>query len=222
MCNKHLKVFNTSLGPSPAKVPPMELEVDQALWEVRANQGPPRHQTLEKQREIQKQVEKMLENEVISRSTADHYSQVHLTPKPIATKSDKADPGTSQMSLDSDDDDDDSSSDADDILKETSSTNISSKSSHGWRFCIDFRNLNVVSKGMGWPIPNIRHMLQRIGDKKPRILGKFDLTSGYFQAPLAVDSRVFTAFTTHMGLYHWNRVAMGLKIAGPWFQQVLA
>ena len=75
---------------------------------------------------------------------------------------------------------------------------------------------------MGWPIPNIRHMLQRIGNKRPKFFGKLDFTSGYHQAPLAKSSRIYTAFITHMGLYEWNRVPMGLKGAAAWFQGILA
>ena len=75
---------------------------------------------------------------------------------------------------------------------------------------------------MGWPIPNIQHMLQRLGSHKPTIFGKLDFTSGYHQAPLAKSSRVYTAFITHMGVYVWNRVPMGLKGAGAYFQGVLA
>ena len=65
-------------------------------------------------------------------------------------------------------------------------------------------------------------MLQRVGDKRPKIFGKLDLTSGYHQAPIDKESRSYTAFITHMGVYEWNRAAMGLKGAGPWFQQILA
>jgi len=34
-----------------------------------------------------------------------------------------------------------------------------------WRFCVDFRFLNECTsvEGMGWPIPNIQEMLQRLG-----------------------------------------------------------
>ena len=75
---------------------------------------------------------------------------------------------------------------------------------------------------MGWPIPNIQQMLRRLGSHKPTIFGKLDFTSGYHQAPLAKVSRIFTAFITHMGVYMWNRVPMGLKGAGAYFQGVLA
>ena len=185
----------------------MDINVDTKLWQVRSNAGKNRHQTLEKQLEIQKQVEKLLENKVVSTSKAEYYSQVHLTPKPLATK------GEEPMQVEE-------AKEERDVLKETS--NFSSMLSKAWRFCNDFRALNAVTEGIGWTIPRIPDMLQRLGNKKPKILGKFDLTNGYWQAPLAKSSRVFTAFITHMGVYEWNRAAMGLKGAGPWFQSIMA
>ena len=53
-------------------------------------------------------------------------------------------------------------------------------------------------------------------------MGKLDLTSGYHQEPLAKESRAYTAFITHLGVFEWNRVVMGQKGAGPWFQSILA
>ena len=90
-----------------------------------------------------------------------------------------------------------------------------------WRFAIDFRGLNLASGGCGWPIPNIPQMLQRLGEKKPKFLGKLDFTSGYHQAPLSAEARIYTAFMTFMGTYVWNRVPMGIKRAGGWFQAML-
>ena len=206
VCTKHKAVFNTKLGKDPAKIKPMELEVDESLWCRNSNKGPARHQTLEKQAEVQKQVLAMLDNEVISISQAEFYSQVHLTPKPVHEQVERplapvVTDGAHQPAI---------------------QTNFSTVKKSGWRFCIDFRSLNVCCKGMGWPIPNIRHMLQRIGNKRPQYFGKLDLTSGYHQAPIAKSSRRYTAFMTHLGVYEWNRVAMGLKGAAPWFQGILA
>ena len=42
---------------------------------------------------------------------------------------------------------------------------LTDKSNGKKRFCIDFRNLNKASKSFGWPLPNINHMLRRIGEK---------------------------------------------------------
>ena len=92
-----------------------------------------------------------------------------------------------------------------------------------WRFCIDFVNLNAATTGQeGWPLPNVSQMLQRIGEKRAKFYGVMDLTAGYHQLPLATASMLFTAFITFMGLYHWFRLAMGLRGAAPYFQRTLA
>jgi len=87
-----------------------------------------------------------------------------------------------------------------------------------WRFCVDFRTLNAVTKSMGWPIPNIAQVLQRIGTKKPAWFAVLDLTSGYHQAPISEKSTPLTAFMCSEGLFEWTRLPMGLKGAGSYFQ----
>ena len=95
---------------------------------------------------------------------------------------------------------------------------LTPKPNGSWRFCIDYRALNSVSEGQGWPIPNIKAMLQRIGSQRPTLFAVMDLTSGYHQAPLAKASQEYTAFITYMGLYKWLRVPMGPKGAPSYFQ----
>ena len=90
------------------------------------------------------------------------------------------------------------------------------------RFCIDFRLFNLCCIAFGWPIPNIEHMIQRLGQNRSKYFGVLDLTSGYYQAPLAESSRVFTAFICVIGVFEWLRVPMGLKGAAAYFQQVMA
>ena len=74
----------------------------------------------------------------------------------------------------------------------------------------------------GWPIPNIDQMIHRIGHTRPQYFGVLDLTSGYYQAPLAAESTIYTVFVTCIGVYEWLRVPMGLKGAPAYFQQVMA
>jgi hypothetical protein len=95
-----------------------------------------------------------------------------------------------------------------------------------WRFCVDYRRLNSLTKSMGWPIPNIESLLQRIGQRcqrgKAKYFATLDFTSGYHQAPLAENSRAFTAFIvggSEQGVYEWCRVPMGPKGAPSYFQQ---
>lgn len=99
---------------------------------------------------------------------------------------------------------------------------LTPKPDNKWRFCIDYRRLNLLSKMGGWPIPNIQQMMQRIGSHKPKYFAVLDLVSGYHQAPLHPDSQKYTAFTTFMGVYEWTRVPMGLKGAPAYFQEAIA
>ena len=92
-----------------------------------------------------------------------------------------------------------------------------------WRFCLDFVRLNDCTEGVeGWPIPNIKHMLDRIGERKSRIFGVMDMTSGYHQAPISASSQILTSFICFMGIFCWLRVPMGLKNAASYFQRVMA
>lgn len=99
---------------------------------------------------------------------------------------------------------------------------LTPKPNDKWRFCVDFRRLNEICESMGWPIPNVMTMLQRLGQQKPKFFGVMDLTSGYHQAPMSVISQILTAFITFMGVFAWLRVPMGLKGAPSYFQSMMA
>ena len=75
---------------------------------------------------------------------------------------------------------------------------------------------------MGFPIPNIREMFLRLGSKRVRFMAACDLTSGYFQCPIDESIKHYFAFITSIGLFEWNRLPMGPKAAGSYFQGVLA
>jgi transposase InsO family protein len=96
------------------------------------------------------------------------------------------------------------------------------KTNGKWRFCMDFRGLNDATEANSWTIPNIKLMLQRMGDHRPKYFAVMDLTAGYFQAPIDEASRKYTAFRTARGTYQWKRVPMGLKGAGSYFQEALS
>ena len=91
-----------------------------------------------------------------------------------------------------------------------------------WRFCIDYRALNLATTTIGQWIPHIGQLIERIGAKRPKIFGVLDLTSGYYQAPLHENSWMYTAFICCIGIYTWCRVPMGLKGAPAYFQAALA
>jgi hypothetical protein len=96
------------------------------------------------------------------------------------------------------------------------------KPNNKWRFVCDFKKLNNASTPNSWPIPNVKDMLTRIGDHRPKFFAKFDLTSGYHQIAIHTDSAKYTAFMTDKGVFEWLRLPMGLKGAGSHFQQMMA
>ena len=95
------------------------------------------------------------------------------------------------------------------------------KPAAGWRFCLDFRNLNAACDSAGFPLPNIGILLRRIGSKHPSHFAVMDFTAGYHQTPLNRDVRELTAFITNRAKYEWNRVPMGLKGATSYFQMLM-
>ena len=90
-----------------------------------------------------------------------------------------------------------------------------------WRFCIDYRRLNNVTKSIVWPIPNIQQTLLRIGRQKPTHFAIIDLTSGYHQLALAANARKYTAFMCPTGMYEFQRVPFGLKGSPAFFQRAM-
>jgi len=91
-----------------------------------------------------------------------------------------------------------------------------------YRTCFDGRAINAASRPEVSHIPNMKHMIQRIGAHKPKLFVKMDMTSGYFQCATAENSRSYTAFNTHRGIFEWNRVPMGCRGAPTHFQRQMA
>ena len=102
-----------------------------------------------------------------------------------------------------------------------SQIHLTPKSGGKWRFCVDYRFLNKETQSMGWPLPNIKQMLERIGEKKPKFFAVLDLTQGYYQMAISKKSRQLTAFRTSEGLFQFKRLPMGLKSAPAYFQAAM-
>ena len=85
------------------------------------------------------------------------------------------------------------------------------KSDGSWRFCIDFRGLNDITVFDCEPMPMVDGSL---GDFTNDIFfTELDLTKGYWQIPLAENSKLYTAFATNKGLFHFRVMPFGLKTA---------
>ncbi|CAI4220462.1 unnamed protein product, partial [Auanema sp. JU1783] len=125
---------------------------------------------LGKQEEVERQIEEMLEQDIIEPSTALFNSPVVLVKKKDDT----------------------------------------------FRFVIDFRALNSITRKQTYVIPTISDIVDLAAGAM--YFSNFDLVSGFFQIPLKKSDRHLTAFTTNSGTYQYRRMPMGLCGAPHTFQ----
>ncbi|XP_066600140.1 uncharacterized protein [Prorops nasuta] len=94
------------------------------------------------------------------------------------------------------------------------------KSGGSYRFCLDYRRVNAVSKKDAYPLPYMQSILERL--KAARYISAIDLSQAYFQIPMEESSREITAFTVPgRGLFHFRRMPFGLTGAPATFQRLL-
>ena len=88
------------------------------------------------------------------------------------------------------------------------------------RFCINFRKLNSLTRKDSHPLPQIGETLNSLVGSA--IYSTFDLASGFWQVPMAEESKQYTAFTLgSMGLFECNRMPFGLCNAPSTFQRLM-
>jgi len=87
-------------------------------------------------------------------------------------------------------------------------------------FCIDFRKVNEASEKDAYPLPQVEATLDKL--RGARYLSTLDLKNGYWQGPLALESRLITAFTVPVrGLMQFWVMPFGLHSAPATFQRLL-
>jgi len=78
-----------------------------------------------------------------------------------------------------------------------------------FRFCIDYRRVNVVSKKDAYPIPDIQDALDNL--RCSRCFATIDLLSGYWQLRMTDRAKERSAFCTRRGLFQFTRMPFGLS-----------
>lgn len=93
------------------------------------------------------------------------------------------------------------------------------KKTGDWRFCVDFRRLNAVTKTDEWPMPKIQDLIRSV--RNSAYFVGLDLRSGYWQIPLSPEAVPLTAFRTRSGLYEFLVLPFGLKTAPATFTRCM-
>jgi hypothetical protein len=88
------------------------------------------------------------------------------------------------------------------------------------RFCVDFRQLNKITKKNSYPLPLIDDILALLG--RAKYFTSLDLKSGYWQVSMEEHDKQKTAFSCHRGLFEFNKMPFGLCNAPSIFQELMS
>lgn len=87
------------------------------------------------------------------------------------------------------------------------------------RICIDPRDLNTALRRPHHPMTTIEEVVQGISGAT--IFSTLDAKSGFWQIPLAKESKKYTAFNTPFGRYQFCRLPFGLNSSSEVFQRTM-
>jgi transposase InsO family protein len=87
------------------------------------------------------------------------------------------------------------------------------------RCCIDYRQLNAVTKKDRYPLPRTDSCLDSMNGSK--WFSTFDLRSAYHQVPINFPDREKTSFICHRGSFQYRTMPFGLCNAGATFQRLM-
>ena len=88
------------------------------------------------------------------------------------------------------------------------------------RLCVDYRRLNKAIIRERHMLPTLEEITAKLEGAK--VFSVLDAESGFHQIPLALDSRPYTTFASHCGLYRFKRLPFGISSAPETFQRVVS
>ena len=84
------------------------------------------------------------------------------------------------------------------------------KKSGEYRFAVDYRRVNSVTKQISQPLPRLESMFDALGDAKPKFFSTLDMSSGFWQIALDPETKHKSTFTCQMGNFSFKRMPFGL------------
>ena len=78
-----------------------------------------------------------------------------------------------------------------------------------YRFCVDYRRVNAVSRKDAYPLPDIQDALDNL--RGSCYFATIDLLSGYWQLGMTDRAKERSAFCTRRGLFQFTRMPFGLS-----------
>jgi hypothetical protein len=90
------------------------------------------------------------------------------------------------------------------------------------RYVLDFGKLNANSHMDKNTMKSIEECIGDIGRSGSTIFSTLDLSSGFWQLPIAPESQKLTAFTVqNLGQFQWTRTSQGLHRAPSQYQRLM-
>ena len=94
------------------------------------------------------------------------------------------------------------------------------KKDGSYRFCVDYRKLNLVTEQDAHPLPRVDDLIDSLSGHC--LFSTLDLRSGYWQVSMSPEDQEKTAFITPNGLYEFLRMPYGLCTAPATFTRALS
>ena len=99
---------------------------------------------------------------------------------------------------------------------------LAKKKNNEYRFCVDYRRLNAVTKVMSHPVPLFTDVVDLIGNEQASYFSVLDAASGFWQIPLTDRAKKLSAFVTQSGQYSWTVTPFGLVNSPASFSLVMS